>query len=132
MKPMITSLVLLLCSVTTAWAGSAAKVSSSCAVKSSHKVSVKKHHHSKKKKATKVGSVTLYSGSLRDNISRIAKDYGWKKVVWLPNSDYQWVGKVTMRKRAITVLFGRVLQGYPLQAVFYKGNHVLVVTPRNI
>jgi hypothetical protein len=76
-------------------------------------------------------SVSLRSGSLRHNLSRIAKLYGWKKLVWLPSSDYQWVGRVTIREHDVYALFTRVLQEYPLQAVFYKGNHVLVIRPRN-
>jgi len=78
------------------------------------------------------GQVTLVTGSLKENLSHIAARYGWKKVVWLPETDFQWVGKVTMPKRDIYKVFTRVLRGYPLQAVFYKGNHVLVIRPRNV
>jgi hypothetical protein len=76
-------------------------------------------------------TVILYSGSLRDNLSRIAKLYSWKKLVWLPESDYQWVGQVTMREQSIESLFQKILYEYPVQAVFYRGNHVLVIRPRN-
>lgn len=77
-------------------------------------------------------SITLYSGSLKENLSRIAKHYGWKKVVWLVDSDYQWVGQVTVQEPTLYSLLMRVLQNYPLQATFYEGNHVLVITPRNV
>lgn len=84
------------------------------------------HHHWKSR------SITLYSGSLRDNISRVARQYGWKKVVWLPNQDYRWVGQARLKHQSVYSVFSRVLKHYPLQAVFYKGNRVLVITSRNI
>lgn len=91
-----------------------------------------KRHYSGKIKRIKAGKITLYSGSLKDNLSRIAKRYGWKKVVWLPENDYRWVGQVSLRREPIYTLLSSVLKNYPLQAVFYKGNHVLVITPRNL
>lgn len=78
------------------------------------------------------GYATLYSGSLQRNLTRLAGQYGWKKLVWLPESDYQWVGQVSVRENDVYTVFERVLNGYPLQAVFYKGNHVLVIRPRNV
>ena len=77
-------------------------------------------------------AVTLYTGSLRDNIARVAHRYGWKKVVWLPKHDYRWVGQTSVKRSSVYTVFSRVLKEYPLQAVFYKGNHVLVITSRNI
>jgi hypothetical protein len=77
-------------------------------------------------------SATVYSGSLKENLSRIAKNYGWKEVVWLVDTDYQWVGQVTIQEKNIYSLLTRILKNYPLQAVFYEGNHVLVITPRNV
>ena len=78
------------------------------------------------------GLTTVYSGSLKENLSRIAKNYGWKEVVWLVDSDYQWVGQVTMQEKNVYSLLTRILKNYPLQAIFYEGNHVLVITPRNV
>lgn len=75
--------------------------------------------------------IVLVTGSLRDNVTRIAAEYGWHKVVWQPDHDYRWVGRVSLQPSSMQSVFTRILEGYPLQAVFYKGNHVLVIKARN-
>lgn len=74
--------------------------------------------------------IKLAPGSLRDNIQRIAKDYGWKQVVWALPEDYQWVGYARWRSDSIQHTLRQVLKDYPLQAVLYRGNHILVIRPR--
>lgn len=79
-----------------------------------------------------VKTVELSTGSLRDNVTRIAAEYGWHKIVWLVDNDYRWVGHVTLKKDSLNSVFSHILEDYPLQAVFYKGNHVLVIKARNL
>jgi hypothetical protein len=74
---------------------------------------------------------TFYPGSLKANIERIAARKGWAQVVWQPRYDYQWTGK-TRFEGDFPEMLSQVLRNYPLQAVFYQGNHVLVITPRNL
>ncbi len=77
-------------------------------------------------------SAHLYSGSLKENVTRIANQYGWTKVVWSLPHDYQWVGDTHVTADSMSGLFGKFLANYPLQAVFYKGNHVLLIQPRTL
>jgi len=77
-------------------------------------------------------ALTFYTGSLRDNLTRLASSYGWKDIVWLPRNDYQWHGRVTLQGKSLDRVLTQVLKRYPLQAQFYDGNHILVVAPRTL
>lgn len=85
---------------------------------------LKRHHH--------LSHCEVYPGSLRMNIERIAGKYGWHRVVWSLSEDYRWVGKTRIAAHGLTGILSKLLQDYPLQAQFYDGNHVLVITPRTI
>lgn len=74
----------------------------------------------------------IYNGSLEENIKRISRAYGWSKVIWDVENDYQWVGTTRIRSTNLPNLLRQILQNYPLQAVFYRGNHVLVIQPRTL
>jgi hypothetical protein len=78
-------------------------------------------------------SVTLYTGSLKDNIRLIARQNGWP-VIWGHgcNIDYRWFGHVKVVGASFQDVLRKILVGYPLQAVFYKGNHVIVIKPRTL
>lgn len=76
--------------------------------------------------------IELYTGSLQENIERIAKQHGWYNVVWDIPNDYQWVGNTRLMADNLQDAFTKVLQGYPVQAVFYQGNHVLLIRPRTL
>ncbi len=73
---------------------------------------------------------TFYSGSLKENITALANQCGWHTVVWEPEFDYQWVGITHFHHQDIKQILGRVLSDFPLQATFYTGNHVLVISSR--
>lgn len=75
---------------------------------------------------------TFYSGSLKENIQRIAKECGWGTVVWKTPYDYRWMGTTHFVDNYLPDILNKVLNGYPLQAVFYQGNHILVIIPRNL
>ncbi len=75
---------------------------------------------------------TFYPGSLRENITALANECGWHTVVWEPDYDYQWVGLTRFNQQNIKQILGRVLSDFPLQATFYNGNHVLVISPREL
>ena len=74
----------------------------------------------------------IYSGSLRTNITRIARAHGWKRVVWNVPNDYRWLGDTQLRAHNLPGILGQLLQDYPLQAIFYRGNHVLEIVPRTL
>lgn len=77
-------------------------------------------------------SVTLYSGSLKNNITRIAKAFGWNKVVWNVPEDYNWIGTTTLHSQSIVKMMQKILNNFPLQARFYEGNHILAIAPRTL
>jgi hypothetical protein len=77
-------------------------------------------------------TLTFYPGSLKENIQRIAKECGWNVVVWKTPYDYNWVGTTHFVDSYLPDILHKVLNGFPLQAVFYEGNHILVIVPRNI
>ncbi len=75
-------------------------------------------------------SAVMEQGSLQDDIRNLAKQYGWSQVVWDVSNDYEWTGTVNISASNFHALLEKVLQHYPLQAIFYRGNHVLVITSR--
>ena len=75
-------------------------------------------------------SVTVRDGSLRANIDRITNQAGWERMVWDPEYDYNWVGNVTITASDIQGIMTKLLEPYPLQAVFYTANHVVEIVPR--
>ncbi len=74
----------------------------------------------------------MVDGSLKANIFRLAKQYHWPRVVWNSDVDYHWVGNVQILNQDLPSIFRQILQNYPLQAVFYEGNHVIVINPRTL
>lgn len=76
--------------------------------------------------------VTVRPGSLKSNIERISARCGWPQVVWNVPNDYQWVGTVTLRGDDLPSLLAQLLKNYPVQAVLYKGNHIIAVSPRTL
>lgn len=85
--------------------------------------------HSPLTAATKE-TTTVYSGSLKANIERIAGQFGWHQVIWHSPDDYHWVGTVQVGGASVVDIFRQVLKDYPLQARFYQGNHIVVIVPR--
>lgn len=53
----------------------------------------------------KLSTIDVYPGSLKENIERIAKHYGWRQVVWDAPEDYRWVGKARITKARICKTF---------------------------
>lgn len=76
--------------------------------------------------------VTFYPGSLKNNIVRIARAYGWKHIIWNSAEDYHWIGKIRVAANDLPDILRKLLKDYPLQADFYNGNHVLVIKPRTL
>lgn len=75
---------------------------------------------------------TLVPGALRAQLTAIAHQWGWSQVVWQVGHDYQWYGHVQFKSNTVYALFSKLLAPYPIQAVFYQGNHVLVFVPRRV
>ncbi|KPJ67979.1 MAG: hypothetical protein AMJ43_00750 [Coxiella sp. DG_40] len=76
--------------------------------------------------------VVLTPGSLRINIKCVARKFNWNKVIWNSPNDYRWVTYTKIRGANLQDILKIVLVNYPLQAVFYKGNHVLVIQSRTL
>lgn len=74
----------------------------------------------------------LYPGSLRENIERIAAHYGWHRVIWDAPQDFRWVGHARIQGDSLASILHQLLEDYPLQAVFYQGNHVLYIHSRTL
>ncbi len=74
--------------------------------------------------------VTLVPGSLRANIERIGRQAGWKKVVWNSPDDFKWATYTKVKQDRLQDVLRMILADYPLQAIFYEGNHVLEIRPR--
>ncbi len=77
-------------------------------------------------------SFYMETGSLRANIERIAKNFGWYNIVWGVQNDYHWLGRTRIKGSNLSLAFANMLRHYPLQATFYQGNHVLVIGPRTL
>ena len=92
---------------------------------------LKTPRHTTQLSQTKASS-TLYPGSLKANISRISAYYGWKDTVWVASVDYNWVGTTSVKAANLQGILRKILNDYPLQALFYEGNHVLVIAPRTL
>jgi len=86
----------------------------------------------KNQESFRLVTVVMQPGSLRDNIERIAGDNGWTRVVWSNTKDYNWVGQTKVTGESFAAVMKKIIEDYPLQAVFYLGNHVLLIQPRTI
>lgn len=77
-------------------------------------------------------SATIYPGSLKQNVQRILNDAGWQKVVWGVPYDYSWVGQTQISGSSVQNVMQQLLAHYPLQAVFYDENHVVLIRSREV
>ncbi len=77
-------------------------------------------------------TVDIYPGSLKENVERICAHYGWRQVVWDVPQDYIWVGKAQISGENLISILRKLFDDYPLQAVFYEGNHVIYIHPRTL
>ena len=83
-------------------------------------------------KPKSLAGVEMYPGSLKENIERIAAHYGWHQVVWDASQDFLWVGRAHIQGEDLTEVLRKLLADYPLQAIFYQGNHVLYIHQRTL
>ena len=77
-------------------------------------------------------TAVFHPGSLRMNIIQNARRFGWRRVIWTATNDYRWVSYTRVKSRSLQGILRKVLMGYPVQAIFYQGNHVLVIKPRTL
>ena len=70
------------------------------------------------------------TGSLRANVQRITRQAGWENSVWKMPYDFKWVGNVTITANDIQGALTKLLEPYPVQAVFYNANHVVAIVSR--
>ncbi len=77
-------------------------------------------------------AISVYPGSLKENVERIAAHYGWHQVVWDAPEDYRWVGYAQIQGENLSSVLRQLFTDFPLQAVFYQGNHVLYIHPRTL
>ncbi|PHQ78120.1 MAG: hypothetical protein COB66_09540 [Coxiella sp. (in: Bacteria)] len=97
-----------------------------------HPVHHRFHHYYRRHSSVRLHYVNIYPGSLKTNIVRLSRAYGWKHIIWQSQDDYHWIGKVRVAANNLPDILKKILSDYPLQANFYAGNHVLVITPRTI
>jgi hypothetical protein len=76
--------------------------------------------------------VALVPGSLKANIIRISHQYGWHKVIWDSQYDYSWESYTKIRRNRLQDILSMILANYPLQAIFYTGNNIVVIKPRTL
>jgi hypothetical protein len=76
--------------------------------------------------------VIFTPGSLRANIERVARRFHWNRVIWNSSNDYRWAAYTKINRNNLQDILQIVLVNYPLQAVFFEGNHVLVIQPRTL
>ena len=74
--------------------------------------------------------VEIRTGSLKNNVERIVRECGWDTTVWKLPYDFNWIGDVTITANDIQGALTKLLEGYPVQAIFYNANHVVAVVPR--
>ena len=77
-------------------------------------------------------TVTMQNGSVKQNLTRIANQHGWQRVVWKSSNDFQWTGTTRIKAASLQDAFAQILAQYPLQAQFWQGNHVLAIVPRTL
>lgn len=74
--------------------------------------------------------VQIQTGSLKNNVERMVKECGWETAIWKMPYDFNWIGDVTITASDIQGALTKLLEGYPLQAIFYNANHVVAIIPR--
>ncbi|EKD75274.1 MAG: hypothetical protein ACD_44C00184G0006 [uncultured bacterium] len=72
----------------------------------------------------------IYDGSLKSNTERIAKQFGWNRIVWDVPVDYRWIGTAKVTGASLPEIMNVILKQFPLEITFYYANHIAVVTPR--
>lgn len=81
--------------------------------------------------SAKIYHVTIHPGSLQATMQRLAKKFHWR-LVWKVPNDYSWTGEVTLSGPDLPTILDQLLKDFPVQARFYQGNHVLLITPRSL
>ena len=78
----------------------------------------------------RVFAVQIQSGSLKRTTANLAKKFGWK-LRWKVPNDYDWTGTVTLKGNNLPDILRQLIgNNFPVQANFYQGNKILVITPR--
>lgn len=67
-------------------------------------------------------------GSLRNNLDRAAKEYGWK-MIWELDTDYDIPAGFTVNHRRLPEVFANALIHLPIRVMFYSKNKVIIVLP---
>lgn len=94
--------------------------------------SLAKLHKTYYERNTVFEQVIFTPGSLKTNIERVAHKFHWNKVIWRSPNDYRWAAYTKIRGDNLKDILRIVLVNYPLQAMFFEGNHVLVIQPRTL
>jgi hypothetical protein len=68
-------------------------------------------------------------GSLKDNVTRILSHYHWQ-VRWLVDQDYRLHAHFSAV--SLPKLIGQMMDPFPLQATFYKGNRIVTIKSRTL
>lgn len=72
----------------------------------------------------------VHTGSLKQNVQSMVAQSKWGTVVWNVPNDYRWIGNITITATSIQDALKQYLAPYPVQAIFYKKNHIISIVPR--
>lgn len=67
-------------------------------------------------------------GTLKENLERAAKQYGWK-LMWELRVDYDIPVDFTVKDQRLPEVFAEALEHLPIKTVFYARNKVIRVLP---
>ena len=70
------------------------------------------------------------TGSLKANVEHMVAQSKWGRVVWNIPNDYRWIGNITITATSIQDALSQYLDPYPVEAIFYKKNHIVSIEPR--
>ncbi|MAZ38675.1 MAG: hypothetical protein CMF49_01010 [Legionellales bacterium] len=70
------------------------------------------------------------TGSLKANVENMVAQSKWGRVVWNVPNDYRWIGNITITATSIQDALSQYLEPYPVEAIFYKKNHIVSIEPR--
>jgi len=72
----------------------------------------------------------VHTGSLKQNVQEMVAQSKWGTVIWNVPNDYRWIGNITITATSIQDALDQYLAPYPVQAIFYKKNHIVSIIPR--
>jgi hypothetical protein len=76
-------------------------------------------------------AATVYPGTLRANVEKLAYQHGKWHVVWKVTNNYKCDGFKRIYARNFKEAIAKLLANYPLQAEFYPKKRILLIRLKN-